>query len=246
MPPWCDIPTGPAQLRSIKITPSSAPPPAPRQRPSFHVNYPTHSKTKSSLPPLFRAIKRQHFDPPPPPLPNRPGTVENRNNLVIPSIFLYKGCPETDNLPPPAHPGNGMPLAYEFRRSAGGSKCNRVGGAVCKGGKSPRSHLTKITLKKSASFNAPSASSVSRFAATRDTGDRLHWKLTLVKILCHREFIHSPGRYAPVTDDRRSAKVDTHDISRNELKELIREAIISTLTERRDLLEDALPKPSWT
>jgi hypothetical protein len=67
----------------------------------------------------------------------------------------------------------------------------------------------------------------------------LHWKLTLVKILCHREFIHSPGRCAPVTDERRSAKVDTHDISRNELKELIREAIISTLTERRDLLEDA-------
>ncbi|GLI36475.1 hypothetical protein [Desulforhabdus amnigena] len=33
--------------------------------------------------------------------------------------------------------------------------------------------------------------------------------------------------------------MDTHDISRNELKELIREAIISTLTERRDLLEDA-------
>ena len=34
--------------------------------------------------------------------------------------------------------------------------------------------------------------------------------------------------------------METHNISKSELKELIREAIISTLTERRDLLENAV------
>jgi hypothetical protein len=37
-----------------------------------------------------------------------------------------------------------------------------------------------------------------------------------------------------------SRKMETIDISKSELKELIRETIISTLTERSDLLENAV------
>jgi len=34
--------------------------------------------------------------------------------------------------------------------------------------------------------------------------------------------------------------METHDISKREIKELMKEAMISVLTERRDLLEDAV------